>query len=599
MTKRKLFATMFAMLLAALFLADETLAKDRRIALLNLTVRNGQDNSETNALKRALDVAGIPYRLTSDVNNACSYAMIVTSSDLSDVTLDAKEILKLVNYVANGGVLVSSNVSSTQLYPVFGISQTSRSINHYTLRWQVASQDNSLHYFDDPNEIVISFSRMTTSIPTTSYSLDGGIPLALYDDAEIAVTKNIYGKGKAYATGFSYEEIILRNQLGRDYSARREVVNGFEPTTDTIMLFLRAIYESNVKFATWKHTIPRGSRSSLIITHDVDTYRSMAFMHKFAQYENTLSIHAMYFVCTHYVNDGVNTDYYTPNIKQAQQLVEYGHRIGSHSVDHSPDFARETIVPMGAPGNTKENYYPRYTHGITRGATVFGELEVSKNLLQADLGVPVTAFRSGQLLYNDKQANVLKIMGYRYDSSRGANPILTHFPFRLKIDNRFDAPDSDIYEIPVSISDKHMDENNWNQYPQVWLDVIERNAANFAPSVLLIHPSSEFKLNAEKELLDKLPKEIEITPFLSFGDYWRARDQLDYGTKLIESTNTLYVNLTSANSFPIDPRLSLFIKDGAKLSSVHVHKPDKSELPYLSLKFGENDLIIYQLGSGE
>ena len=61
--------------------------------------------------------------------------------------------------------------------------------------------------------------------------------------------------------------------------------------------------------------------------------------------------------------------------------------VASHSVGHFVDMNDSTIVPTGAPGNTKTNYHPHNNGGATIGATCWGEMETSKNILQTDIGI--------------------------------------------------------------------------------------------------------------------------------------------------------------------------------------------------------------------
>ena len=45
----------------------------------------------------------------------------------------------------------------------------------------------------------------------------------------------------------------------------------------------------------------------------------------------------------------------------------------------------DDVFPIGETGNTKENYNPTNDGDITFGGSVYGELEVSKNVLEADI----------------------------------------------------------------------------------------------------------------------------------------------------------------------------------------------------------------------
>lgn len=567
----------------------------RRVALLDLTARNGETPASTFSLEHALKVAGVSYTVTGDVQAAVQCVMIVTSSYISSTTLKSSEKALLTGYIQNGGVLVASSVKDSSLYSLFGLAGMLQANNRYTMSWNMGSQDPSLCYFDDPNEQTISLGESTYPIVIASkgYSLNGATALALYDDGSAGVTKYRNGAGYAYNIGLSYTDIILRNQLNRDYDAQRTWSNGFEPTSDTIFLFLRAVYQSHVPSATWKHTSPGASKASFLMTHDVDSTTAMQDMNAFAGVEQSHGIIATYNVTAHYFRDVWARDFYIPFIPELQELVARGHKIGSHSVGHFPDFADETVFPEGAPGNTETTYTPYYNGLSTNGGTVYGEVEVSKNLLERDLGAQVRTFRSGYLYFNDKQINVMDALGYGYDSSESANDVLTNFPYRCKYDRTTNGAVSNVYEIPMTISDQNITAENYQEKLAAWLSVIEKNAANSAPTVLLIHPNRDFKLTAEKLLLDQLPADIRIIDMDAFGDYWRNRDNFTFDTLVANNTLTVII---ADNILPIDEGLSIIIQGGKSLADVSVIGESGQPLFFKVADWQQSDIVLYQFG---
>jgi len=68
----------------------------------------------------------------------------------------------------------------------------------------------------------------------------------------------------------SLQDVILRNQVDRDYDAQRQYVNVFEPGSDVWLLLLRAWYESAQPDAVRLGTIPSGNSSVFLLSHDVD-----------------------------------------------------------------------------------------------------------------------------------------------------------------------------------------------------------------------------------------------------------------------------------------------------------------------------------------
>ena len=69
---------------------------------------------------------------------------------------------------------------------------------------------------------------------------------------------------------FSLKNLIVTNQQNLDYNAHRFYSNGFEPTSDAVMLFVKGIYLAHAPRALWLHTSPYNSKTSLMITHDID-----------------------------------------------------------------------------------------------------------------------------------------------------------------------------------------------------------------------------------------------------------------------------------------------------------------------------------------
>jgi hypothetical protein len=573
----------------------------REVALLDLAGLNADTSYSTTGLTHALGVAGVPYVVTTSVDDAIQYSMVVTSSYLAGNTFGTgaparAQKDKLIAYVNGGGVLVTTNVYDAYLFPLFGVSAHLVDKTRHAMTWQVATLDPTLAYFDDPKEQTISLGSPTRAkvISTRGYTLSTATALARFDDASGAVARNAWGAGKAYALGFSYADLILRNQLDLDFLAERTTYDGFEPTSDTIMLFLRRVYESNLSFAAWRFTAPYPARSVLMLTHDIHpSKKSFDAALEFAEYEDSEGVTASYFAQTNYLADS-NGDSYTPYLPQLAALAATNHGIGTHTVGHFKDWANETNFPLGAPGNTKANYNPVTNGTTTTGGTVYGETEVPKLLVQAGTGRTVRSFRSGSLYWNDKQVNALDALGYRYDSSNSANDVLTNFPYLLKYDRAFEGATSSVYEIPMTLWDLGLTNANHPARVTSWLGVIERNAANFAPTVLLIHPHIDGGLAAERSLLAQLAPGIAMQDLSAFGDFWRARNGFGFRTAL--AGNVLTITVLNG-SLPAAPGFSIFLEDGANLSSIAVRRENGTALTFQTASAGGTNLFVHSIGS--
>ena len=557
------------------------------VAILDLSVRNAASYTSTKALIQAMDIMGQPYIVTEQLSEAIDYPVIYTSSFVSPTTFIAADKSSLTEYVQNGGVLVATSLSDPELYSLFGISAQIRENMRYELLWDTDTTDPALTYIDDVIETTSSLaSSDSIYLYTRSYTLSGASELATYNDGTSAIAKNSYGNGHTYLLGLSYSNIILRNQMNLDYNAGSGALNEFEPTTDTFMLFLRAIYENNAEAAIWKHTSPGLSQSSLIVTHDVDSQSAADWMAAFIDMETDNNVSATYNINTHYIDDFNDNDYYSMNLDIYSYALEKGHVISSHSVGHFRDFGDEDIVPLGNPGNTFENYNPQYNGVTTLDATVYGELEVSKALLENDLSTEVKTFRTGHLAWNDFQVTVLEELGYRFDSSFSGSNVLTYFPYRLQYNSSLKTELSSIYEFPLAISDSNSAYGNVDGAVAVWLEVLGKNNNNGAPSVLLVHPNREFKLLDLESFIEQLPSDVLAMNMDEFGQFWVIRDEFDF--KVTIENKVMTITLDENHTLPLNADVSLIIKGGVDLSAVNIVSINGTSVNYIATKDGNN-----------
>jgi hypothetical protein len=350
--------------------------------------------------------------------------------------------------------------------------------------------------------------------------------LAQFDDGSAALLTNSVGKGRVYLLGLSLLDVVLRNQNNRDYEAQRHYVNTFEPGADVWLLVLRAWYEAYGKDWVRLSTIPGGQRSALLLSHDVDWENSFAPGLDFARIERANQANSTFFIQTKYVDDANSKAFFfAPNLNILRELEAGGSTVGSHSIIHSRGFNK---FELGSGHETYSSYQPRgLGFDTASGATVFGEVRVSKELLDGEIpGQETVFFRAGHLRVPVSLPEALERSGYQFDSSFTADDVLSNFPFALPRDLGFEE-DSDIYEFPVTIEDEESP-GFAKRVPQA-LQVILANAENGAVSVVLIHSNeSILKAAAEQDLLRQLPPDIIKTDMLTFAKFWRARDRLEW-----------------------------------------------------------------------
>ncbi len=576
-------------------LSAETLEKS--IAVLDLTGRNSESNdSRLFSVEHMAKVTGIPFIRTDDISVAINYGMILTSSLIKNNAYSEEEQLALETYVEEGGILVAPRIEEADFFSLFGIENFENSNSRYAIHWDSTLTDASLKYINQTEERTLSLGRDTNSeiFRTIGYTTSTARTLASFTDGTAAITKNNFGAGAAISIGMSWRDVILRNQLNRDFEAQRVSSNGFEPTSDVFALFIRALFMEHYSFTVWKNTSPGNSTATLMITHDIDSQTGLDTLEIFVDYEADNNIEATYNMTVRYFDDDLMGPYYLGGQSTLNDILSHGHNIGSHSVGHFFDFADSDIFPIGAPGNTQTNYLPHNDGTITTGGTVYGECEVSKNTLEADIaGLDIRTFRSGHLAYPNALINVLDELAYDFNSSYSASDVLNNFPFQNKKDRSFSGENSRVYEFPVTISDVFHDNpiSPFNIFGKanIWLGVTQKNIENGAPTVLLIHPNRQYKLDGLAYYLNQIPDDVAIMEMQNFGDFWLTREAQEFTSELINGQLT--IQLTTA--LDLTQNLGLIVSNGQNLMSISVIDEQGNNLDKIIEDHGAEDVVVY------
>ncbi|MEN9944017.1 MAG: hypothetical protein RLZZ91_2018 [Bacteroidota bacterium] len=527
----------------------------RQVAILDLTERNDEpDSSRVRACRHILQVTGVPYVETANLNEALNHQIVFISPRIYSSTFNEDEILAISEYVNGGGTLIASNNSAPELNSLFGILDYQTDNLSKRFIWNIFAESNYFDRIDDPREIFVSLGDTTNNEPIFNHKLlmpAGGVEvLANYENYFPALIKKETGLGRTFLFGVDFKDIVGRNLLNRDLEAQRNYSNSFEPTTDTFIFFILNIIRKHMPSNVRWHTCPSCQDAVFILTHDIDSQTAIDTLSSFVTYENNLNLNATYFQTVRYVNDDWMNAFYTNNNSKIANIIANNQRLGSHSVGHFPDF-NEDYIPVGSPGNTMANYTPYYLDAIgqTTGASVYGECEISKFHLENDFNVPIHSFRAGHHCYHERLPKVLSELGYRYDSSLPANDVLTNFPFFMTDERIFGGELTNVLEIPITISDGSSSfPINLDNYPSNvarWKIVTIKNAANGAPTVLQIHPNRSYKLLAQQNFFSQLPYGIKYMFIDDFGDYWRER----INSRLYSDYN------------PVDSTMGIFLMD--------------------------------------
>jgi hypothetical protein len=575
------------------FLLTLTLsAFDRTAAVLDLSSRISEGAAGRISLVQGMTVAGMPYIVTSDINDALAHPVVYFSNRIPAGILTDAESGLLYDYVEAGGIVVASYVTDSDLFDLFGVTSSIADNRRTRLTWNVFGEDPTLCWFDDDNEITISLGDpgYSSIFYTRGYLCDTAIPLGFYNDSSVAITRNDYGNGRAYLFGAQFRDISGRNSTNHDFDAERKYSNIFEPTSDTLFLWFREIFRQTVPHAAFLRTSPADTQSTLIISHDVDCFPAMNLMLDYADWEAFSGFRSSYFITTHYMTDWEDSDYYDPYIPQLAALCHSPHVVGSHSVGHFPDFMHEDIFPLGALGNTRTAYNPHYNGHVTTGGTVFGELEISRDLLNTDCGAHCTSFRAGYLYYNDAQFTAMDSLGYTVDSSFSANELLTHFPLFVSENMAMNGPLTPIITVPLTISDDDgMSALNYTDWiHDVWFDVFAKCRNNGAPTILLIHPTDLYKLDAEQRFYRMIPDDTAIIPLEDYAEFWRTRSQTHFTSEISDGNLEIVLPV---GDYPSS--LSWAVPDADSVHTVTVCDEAGTILPY-SVTLRNGELLIHR-----
>jgi hypothetical protein len=488
----------------------------------------GPDPENPLPIVHSLKEMGIPFFITRDLPQALRHRLVILYPSVDSRTFTQYQADQLSTFVRQGGFIFAQNVFWGGLQNLFGFRSFAPLRTRHHLTFSV-TKDPVTKYLNRPEEreTQLGSDQIPEIIWSNGYVPDAGAEvLAHFDDGSAALLTNSVGRGKVYLLGLSLLDVVLRSQNNRDYEAQRHYVNAFEPGADVWLLILRAWYEAYGKDWVRLATIPGGQRSALLLSHDVDWENSFAPGLDFARVEKANQASSTFFIQTKYVDDANSKAFFfAPEIDMLQQLKAGGSTLGSHSIIHSRGFNK---FELGSGHETYPSYQPRgLGFDTASGATVFGEVRVSKELLDGEIpGQDTIFFRAGHLRVPVSLSEALERSGYQFDSSFTADDVLSNFPYALPRDLGFEE-DSELYEFPVTIEDEESP-GFAKRVPQA-LQVILANAENGAVNVVLIHSNeSTLKAAAEQELLRELPSDIVKTDMLTFAKFWRARDRLQW-----------------------------------------------------------------------
>ncbi|SFV62524.1 hypothetical protein MNB_SV-3-1580 [hydrothermal vent metagenome] len=486
---------------------------------------------ETFKLEQIFHIAGIPYVMCKDLNDAKEASILFLDFSMNHpLTLTKSQHDFLYQFVARGGMVVAVNALNTRfgaLKSLFGYKDFSASRKRKSF---YLAPSEYFKYFNTPEEKRYLLSTMGKSPWTNSIITGTAKPLAYFDDGSPAITVNHYKKGYAIMLGISLWDLRDRNLFGKDYMANQHYINHLEPLSDFIMLFLKGIYENFLTKSMTLHTSKDGNQATFIMTHDVDFQDSIKNIKSFTQLEERLGIKATYNILVKYITDDKDISFFKQeNLTYLLKAQEEGFEIGDHTVLHSKNFF---FFPKGTCNESYPEYKP-FSLGEFKekgNPTVCGEIKVAKELLLGAGIKEVTTFRSGELLYNPNLPEVLERLGFRYASCFSAEDVLSYFPYRYMRDYKTLTNPSKIWEFPLTYEDEH--------FPPLYFrtdkayELFKKVYDNGGVFTVLDHNDMTWwKLkNLDpyfiEKLVSKLPKDTWIDTMKHVGDFWDKRDRV-------------------------------------------------------------------------
>jgi len=541
---------------------------ERKLAIY-LPEPNGDVNYIANlsSVKRIGYVTGLPYFITSNFTECLSFGAILFANPVNSMSLTQSQKGLLMTYVENGGCVIFSGLEDLDLLEFSGIASVQIARNRNYLSFISSFGKKELRWIDDEYEREIKLGSSTYGDLITSYGyyLNDGEMLAQYRSGGAGFVKVKRGAGYVYTLGLLWRDLIIRNNLDRDYQANRGKLNYFEATSDVIMLLVRGMFTEAVSNAVWISPAPYDSKAVLLISHDVSSHSMHIFANDFAQLEYERGISATYNITTHQFVDDLSGDNYTSHIAQMRLLLSKNHTIGSLSYGYFPDFSIEDIFPIGERLESISDYRPHYSteNNRTYGGTVFGEIGVSKMILERDLNTTVKAYRPGFLAVNPHQYSVLSDLKYHFSSSFTSPNVLTSFPFYTHKDRAMNGEVLPVMEIGLSISDEFVDkgeypidEYNWMDKAEMWTSVTEKYANNNSFTNILIHTNRYYKLDALEYFLDHISQDIYPMELTKYGEFWQDKNEIEFSSFIEGNIMKIYIGKAALHndqfSFVVD-----------------------------------------------
>ena len=490
----------------------------------HLAILLTDESSPWLGLAHGLKSIGIPFFITKNIQQAIKHDVILVYPNLNGANTSSDHVELLNQHLESGKSLIAFSPTGYPGQRLFGFDEADGRDDLQSLNFDISEMNR--RFSDEPQETSIRLASYNETALGYSYIGVEGSTIASYDDGSPAVIYKAYptsGRtGHAYALGFDISYYALKAHNGRFYGVADTYVNDYQAQVDTLLRLLANMYVQGESNPIQVASSPYNKEFTALITHDIDYARSLRNTLKYAEYEKSMGISATYFIQSKYVSDAYEQRFFSEASRSyIEQLVDLGMEIASHTVSHSNEFRNMSL------GTGKESY-PHYRpyvedYATVKNATIAGELRVSKFLLEHLSKQVIKAFRPGHLSLPFSLPQMLESTDYQYSSSITANEVLSHLPFQMMIDRKYDT-ESQIFEFPVTIEDEEGKLLNRLEESIAMAEQISRHGGLVN---ILIHTNiTGQKLEFEKRFIETFKDRAWFTRLSDYGKWWQARNSI-------------------------------------------------------------------------
>ena len=544
---------------------------------------------------QGLRTMGVPAVISLSIADAVRYQIVVLAgSPVAGVISDA-DVQLLTSFVAGGGILVGQTVTDPRLFELFGVAGATPAAGRSQIDW-IAQGERTIADLDRESERHVNIDdRFGSTFTTVGYTARAGSKvLATFDDGTAAVTRtrfeandedddddhadderspasrssdderddhdgdgkddgecnsdtNDHVRGAAYLVGARLTDLVTRHHEGARWSSKARYENAFDTSADGWLLWLRGIYRTHIAGGVTMSTAPEGAKFAVMPTLSLNFSVGVGPTIDYIKAAQKRKITPTVFVWTKVKTDYLDVAFFSDSgpFDQVMQTIKgFGAEIAPHTVAHSPIFDK---LPMGTGTETVDNYSPTVASPtVTTGATVLGEVRVSRQLIQARLNPKSTSFRAGYLLTTPRLAVAEEAAGVRDDSSSTQGWVGGALPFSIP---RFDGTGyADVTTFPVAIEDERG--VRVDQRLDEARDLMTANGDNGAPTTIMFHPNGwDWKVKAWDSLMMRIPSNAWTGTVQQYGDFWQDRSR----SALVTSASTIcsggrHVEITSLNA---------------------------------------------------